>query len=110
MNTTEQVLDHHLSAFGVGIDEIMKDYTDDSVVIAPEGTYRGLGEIRAFYQGFLDNFPAEACDSFQILRSELIGDVAYQTWDARPFILLGTDTLVIRDGKIAYQTYASHAG
>ncbi len=107
---TEQVLAHHLSAFAVGVDEIMKDYTDESALIAPEGTYRGLVEIRAFFQGFVDKFPAEAWESFQILRTEVVGEIGYQTWDARPFIMLGTDTFLVRDGKIVVQTYASHAG
>ena len=52
--TTQEVFEHHLSSFAIGIDELMKDYTDDSVLIAPEGTYRGLGEIRAFFQGFIN--------------------------------------------------------
>ncbi len=107
---TEQVLNHHLSAFAVGVDEIMKDYTASSVLIAPEGTYRGLDEIRAFFQGFVDHFPADAWESFQVLRTEVSGEVAYLVWDARPLVMLGTDTFLVRDGKIAVQTYASYTG
>ena len=107
---TEEVLNHHLSSFSVGVDEIMKDYTEASVLIAPEGTYSGLTQIRAFFQGFVDNFPAEAWESFQVLRTEFSGEVAYLLWDARPFVMMGTDTFVIRDGKILSQTYASFTG
>jgi len=107
---TEQVMQHHLSAFSVGVDEIMKDYTADSVLIAPEATYRGLGEIRAFFQGFVDNFPAAAWESFQVLRTEVSGEVAFLLWEARPFVMLGTDSFLVRDGEIAVQTYASYTG
>lgn len=110
MATTQAVLDHHLSAFGIGVDEIMKDFTEESVVITPAKTYRGLAEIRSFFQDFVDNFPPAAWESFTIDRSEVVADVAYLVWNARPFVSLGTDTFLVRDGKIAVQTFASTAG
>ena len=45
-----------------------------------------------------------------LLSLEVVGEIGYLMWDARPFIMLGTDTFLIRDGKIAVQTYASHTG
>jgi ketosteroid isomerase-like protein len=103
---TEQVLQHHLSAFGVGIDEIMTDYTEASVLISPDLTCRGLDEIRAFFQAFIDNFPAEAWESFTLTKSEVVGEVAYISWSALPLTSLGTDTFLVRDGKILVQTLA----
>ena len=44
---TKDVLHHHLAAFGAGdVDEILKDYTDDSVLITADGTIRGLEALR----------------------------------------------------------------
>lgn len=103
---TEQVLQHHLTAFGVGIDEIMTDYTEESVLISPELTCRGLAEIRAFFQAFIDNFPAEAWEAFALTKSEVVGEIAYISWSAPPFANLGTDTFLVRDGKILVQTLA----
>lgn len=105
--TTTEVQQHHISAFGVGLDEIMKDYSEDSVVISQDSTARGLEEIRAFFQEFLDNFPAEAWESFEMLKVEVVGEVAYQVWKAPPFVNVGTDTFLIRNGKILIQTYAA---
>ena len=40
---TEATLGHHLGAFGAGdVDEIMRDYTEDSAIITPDGPLRGL--------------------------------------------------------------------
>ncbi len=46
--------------------------------------------------------------SFQITKQEVIGEIAYIAWKAEPAVPLGTDTFVVRDGKIAYQTFAIH--
>jgi hypothetical protein len=45
----------------------------------------------------------------KITRREIHGDVLIHTWTALPYCPLGTDTFVIRNGKIAVQTYAFYA-
>jgi hypothetical protein len=45
-------------------------------------------------------------DVISISRQEIEGDVAFIVWDAPGFVTLGTDTFVVRDGKIAVQTFA----
>ena len=109
-DSTEAVLNHHLQAFGEGIDSIMADYTEDSVVIAPEGTYRGLEELRAFFTSLVEGLPEGSWEAFKLCRKEVVGEIAYIHWEALPWILLGTDTFVVRDGKIAVQTYAAQLG
>jgi len=47
-------------------------------------------------------------DSFKITKMEIDGDVAYLTWEANPWFPFGTDTFVIKDGKINYQTFAAY--
>ncbi|MFQ5855120.1 MAG: nuclear transport factor 2 family protein [Anaerolineae bacterium] len=106
---TQAVLEHHLQAFGEGIEAIMADYTDDSVVITPEATYRGLAEIRAFFIAFVEALPEGIWDAFTLKRQEVVGEVAYIHWEANPWFPLGTDTFVVRDGKIAFQTFAAYA-
>lgn len=50
-NNIEQVLTHHLIAFGNNdLDEIMKDYAEASVVMTPNGTVKGLAAIRKFFE------------------------------------------------------------
>jgi hypothetical protein len=53
-NQTAAVLDRHLKAAAVGVDAVMADYVDASVLITHEGTYRGLAEIRGFFSALLN--------------------------------------------------------
>jgi len=105
--STEAVLEHHLEAFYQGIDAIMEDFTDASAVITVSATYRGLDEIRAFFSALLDGLPAGFDEAVKITRQEVVGEVAFLIWEARPWFPFCTDTFVVRDGKIACQTFAA---
>ena len=109
MRSTQEVLDHHLQAFGEGLESILSDYDDNSCVISQQGSFRGLTEIRTFFIAFIESLPEGMMDVFNVTKSEVDGEVAYMTWEALPWFPLGTDTFVIRDGKILYQTFAAHA-
>ena len=88
----------------------MADYTEDSVLITPDETYRGLEELRGFFAGFVASLPEGIWEAFKLCRKEVVGEVAYIHWEALPWVLLGTDTFMVRDGKIAVQTYAAQPG
>ena len=108
--STEVVLNHHLQASLEGVDAIMEDFTDDSVVITPEATFRGSHEIRHFFTTLLNSLPDGFFEeAFQMKRQDIDGDVAYIVWEAKPWFPLATDTFVVRDGKIRYQTFAAYA-
>jgi hypothetical protein len=106
---TKEVLDHHWVAFKANdLEETMKDYTEESVLITPNGTYSGLEEIR---QNFINAFKAFPKDSstFTLDKSVVVKDVGYILWKSKtPAFNLGyaTDTFIIRNGKIVRQTYA----
>jgi hypothetical protein len=102
------ILHHHLGAFAKGVDEILVDYTDRSVLVTPDKTYRGAGEIRGFFESFMDSATKEFWDAFVLGVQKVEGDVAYITWWSKPAVTLATDTLVVRDGKIAVQTFTSY--
>ena len=106
---TQATLEHHLNAFAQGIDAIMQDYSEKSVVITPDASYRGLNEIRAFFTAFVESLPEGLWDAFTLKRQEVVGEVAYILWEANPWFPLGTDTFVVQDGKIVYQTFAAYA-
>ncbi len=108
--STAATLGHHLQAFGEGVEAIMADYTNDSVLITPDATYRGLAEIRDFFTAFVGGLPEGLWDAFRLNRQEVVGELAYIVWEARPWVLLGTDTFVVREGKIVFQTYAAQPG
>ena len=106
---TEKTLLHHLQAFGEGdIDAILSDYAEDAVLISPDGLLRGHGEIRPLFEKLGDMLPPGS--SFELLQQIIEGEVVYIVWSAESSgynIPLGTDTFIIRDGKIVTQTLAA---
>ena len=109
MRSTQEVVEHHLQAFGEGLDSLMIDYDDNSCIISQQGTFKGSAEIRAFFEAFVAGLPEGFMDSFNVTKMEVQGEVGYITWEANPWFPLGTDTFVVRDGKFAYQTFAVHS-
>jgi len=73
-------------------------------VITPDGTYRGLAKIRDFFTALMEGLPEGTLDAFTMKRQEIVGEIAYILWEAKPWFPLGTDTFVIREGKIVFQT------
>jgi len=116
MNTstrqTLNVMNRHLDAFltNQGVDAIVRDYGEDAILYAPDSVYRGVDEIRRFFKGFLGNLPDKGLQLFRMRTQEAHGEVGYIVWSIGELIPLGTDTFVIKDGKIVQQTYAAHIG
>jgi ketosteroid isomerase-like protein len=109
-NLTDMTLNHYLQAFSEGdIDAILSDYTDDSVLLTPAGAVRGLDQLRMFFKGFMNNLPAGFLDSFNMVRKDVEGDIGYVVWQSGHFAPLGTDTFVVRDGKIMTQTFTAYS-
>lgn len=105
--STTKVLDHHLGAFAKGLDAIVSDYSKHSVILTHDKQYRGLEEIRGFFDGFLKGVKPGFWEAFKIQNQSVDGDVAYLVWEAKPFVSLATDTLVVRKGKILVQTFTA---
>jgi ketosteroid isomerase-like protein len=103
--STEAVLRKHLRSARVGVDAVMNDYTEQSVLITHDATYRGLAEIRRFFTALFETLPAGFFETMRMNRQEVIGEVAYILWDREPIISQATDTFVVRDGKILFQTF-----
>jgi hypothetical protein len=106
--STAGVIQNHLRAAREGVDAVMQDYADESVLVTPDATYRGLAEIRQFFVGLLGGFPAGFFDSFKLNRHEVDGEIGYILWESKPWLPLATDTFVVRDGKIRIQTFAAY--
>jgi hypothetical protein len=103
--TTKDVFEHHLGSFGEGLDSILSDYEEGSVLLTPDATYRGLREIRGFFDAFLKSATPEFWGAFKIGTQAVDGEVAYLTWSSKPAVPLATDTLLVRNGKILVQTF-----
>jgi ketosteroid isomerase-like protein len=96
---TRTVVEHHMAALNSGdIDQVMEDYTDDSVfIINMGGVFTGREAIRPFFEA------SAGMPGFTEIASFAEGEAYYVTWSADG-IQLGSDTIVVRDGKIALQT------
>ena len=103
-----QLLDHHLNALlSTNVPEILSDYDDDSLIYTPNGPVQGLSNLKIMFASFLANLPADVLQSIEVLRQDIYQDTAYILWRAGDQIPLGTDTFVIRNCKIAIQSFAA---
>jgi len=108
--STQEVLDHHLQAFGEGdLEAILKDYNEDSILCTQDGVLEGLHEIKPLFESFFAEF-AKPGASFGMDHQTVRGELAFIVWHAESadrHFDLGTDTFIIRDGKIVAQTFAA---
>jgi hypothetical protein len=109
VTTTQAVLDHHLAAILAGdVDEIMADYDDSSVLATQEATLRGLSALREFFVGAVTDLLPPGSD-LEVTTQVVDGEHAYIVWhgDSEKYRLtFGTDTFVVRGGKIVFQSFA----
>ena len=107
--STSQVLDHHWKAFNANdLDATMADYTEESILITPEKTFKGLKEIRDNFVYAFTIFP-KGSSTLKLRKSIVQQEVGYITWEATTPKMkksFNTDTFIIHDGKIVRQTYA----
>ena len=106
---TKKILDHHIETFKQNdLEGVMSDYTEESVLITPDRTYKGLTEIRENFVFAFSLLPTDST-TMTLTKTEVVKDVAYMVWKATSPTLefrYATDTYVIVDGKIRSQTYA----
>jgi ketosteroid isomerase-like protein len=108
---TRAILDHQYEAFSAGsADEVIKDFADDAVLIRADTVFEGANAIRGAYSELFDGRFKPGTYEFTLDGEQVVGDIAYIAWRAScaaDEILLGTDTFVVRDGKIVAQTYTA---
>lgn len=109
MSTTHTVLDHHLAAFNdQDLRSVMEDYTDDSVVVTNQGTFRGLDGISGLFEELFAEFSSPE-SSITIDEQVVEGDFGYIVWHAETpdnDYEFATDTFYIPDDGIVFQTFA----
>ncbi|HEU5256532.1 MAG TPA: nuclear transport factor 2 family protein [Vicinamibacterales bacterium] len=111
IGTTRQVFEHHLGAFAAGdLDGILSDYTDDAIVIGPDGALQGKQSIRGFFEAVLASLFKPGTYQLTMDTLHVLDDVVYIVWHAHcasANIAFAADTFLIRGGKIAVQTFAA---
>lgn len=107
--STKDVFDHHVKSFGEGdLDAILADYSPSAIMFTPDGPLKGTDAIRPFFETLLAEF-GQPGTAFSMKVLSIEGDFAYCIWTAETadnVYELGTDTLVVRDGRIVAQSYA----
>ena len=109
MSSTKDVLEHHLKCFGEGnLDGILSDYAPTAVLFTPEGPLKGPDAIRPLFQTMFTEFGKPGA-AFAMKQLSVDGDYAYILWTAETadnIYEVGTDTFVVREGKIVAQSFA----
>ena len=109
---TKEVLEHHMTAFKANdLEATLDDYTEESVLITPDASFKGLAEIRKNFENAFAAFPKDSV-TITINKSVVVNDLAYILWQAKTpkfELSYATDTFVVQDGKIIGQTYAGVA-
>ena len=109
VSSTKDVLEHHVKCFGEGdLAGILSDYAPDAVLFTPEGPLKGVDAIRPLFRGMLAEFGKPGM-TFSMMHRSIEGEYAYVLWTAETadnVYELGTDTLVVRNGKIVAQSFA----
>lgn len=108
MASTKDVLNHHLKCFGEGdLTGILSDYAPGAVMFTPDGPLRGADAMRPLFQAMISEFGKPGA-VFTLKRQSIEGDYAYIVWAAETadnVYEVGTDTFIVRDGKIAAQSF-----
>lgn len=96
---TERVVRRHIEAGKLGDATVIpRDYADDAVIVMSGTATTGVGAIQEVFEGLYARTPLELNYTTQIFEN----DVGYVVWTYEN--LTGSDTFVVRDGKIAVQT------
>src|SRR6516165_12291876 len=108
MESTKDVIDHHLKCFGDGdLEGILSDYAADAVLFTSDGPLMGTDAIKPLFQALVAEFGKPGA-TFSMKQQFVEGDYAYILWSAETadnVYELGTDTFVVRDGKIVAQSF-----
>ena len=89
------------------LDEIIKDYSEDSILIGNNKVCKGLEEIRGVFASLFKIFN----NGRNLINPEAIAKkVIYITWNFTPKddeTYFGSDSFVVENGIVTYQTVAS---
>jgi hypothetical protein len=107
--TSESVFQHHLKSLGNNdLNELIKDYTEESEVWTPDGAIVGLKDISSFFSYAFTLFPKDKT-KLEIKKMIAKDYKVYIVWTAdSPMVNVsfGTDCFEIKEGKIMWQTTA----
>src|SRR5262249_38121313 len=108
MTSTKNVIEHHLKAFDArDLKGVLSDYAPDAIFFTPQGPFSGPDAIRPLFEAMIAEFSKPGA-AFRMKQQFIEGDYAYILWTAESadnVYELGTDTFVVRNGKIVAQSF-----
>jgi ketosteroid isomerase-like protein len=108
MASTKDVVDRHLKCFDeCDIEGILSDYAPGAVLFTADGLLRGIEAIRPLFEAMVAEFGKPGA-TFNMKQQFVEDEYAYILWTAETadnVYELGTDTFVVRDGKIVAQSF-----
>ncbi len=106
--SSKEVVMHHLKSFlDNNLEALLSDYAHESVLVTQASTYSGPKEIKAFFVGLNKHFPQQT-SNLVLDKVVATDDLVYIVWHAETPSLnvpLGSDTFIIKNGKIHQQTF-----
>jgi hypothetical protein len=105
--TAEEIFSHHAQALGSeDLEATILDYTEDSVLITPDGVMRGKAAIRDFFNSLFQSLPKAQWS----VKTLFVDNILFLQWTAdstRASVSDGVDTFIFKDGMILIQTVRS---
>lgn len=106
-----EIVQHHLEAIGAAdLDEVLADYSDESLLLTVNGAVTGLEALREFFGGALSGLFAPGTYEMAVDELKVEGKTALLIWHGsmqKAQIPFAVDTFVIEGEKIAIQTFAA---
>ena len=108
MASTKEVLDHHLKCFiDRDLTGVLSDYAPGAVLFTRDRPLRGADAIRPLFEAMIAEFSRPGA-RFTMEQQFVEGDYGYILWTAETaenVYEMGTDTFVVRDGRIVAQSF-----
>ena len=104
----ERVVEHHMQAGNNrNLEAMLSDYAADAILVSPDGVVKGKQAIRSAFAKMMTQEPYPVITPDKKIYE---GNVGYIVWTAnagQANELHGSDTFILRDGKIVVQTVAT---
>lgn len=108
---TREIIERHLGAVRRGdVAAVVAGFHEDAIVVASDGVLRGREEITEGFERLIDGLFAPGTYSYTLESFQAWGDTGLLVWHAScdgTVIPFATETYVVRDGRIAAQTFSA---
>lgn len=109
--STREVIERHLDAVRRGdVAAVTAGFHDDAILMARDGVLRGRHEISEAFERLIEGLFAPGRYSSTLESFQTCGETGLLVWHATcdgTVIPVATETYVVRDGRIAAQTFAA---